>query len=73
MGNIPAGSIDGSDSSGGGALSNTIQSKMTLKSKAIKKKIGVFSRSPKIVPSLPPQQQNTLQTDALGNPFNSFG
>ena len=49
---LPRGSIDGSDSSGG--VGNGGSQNKLGKSKAIKKKIGMQSKSPKIMPSMPP-------------------
>lgn len=44
------GSIEGSESSGTHGKLQLLKQQ----SKSIKKKIGVFSKSPKIIPSLPP-------------------
>ena len=44
------GSIEGSESSGTHGKLHLLKQQ----SKPIKKKIGVFSKSPKIIPSLPP-------------------
>jgi hypothetical protein len=51
---VPRGSIEGSDSSGGGVAGNGGNQNIMGKSKAIKKKLCIQSKSPKILPSLPP-------------------
>jgi hypothetical protein len=61
---IPRGSIEGSDSSGSAPGNGVNQNKMG-KSKTIKKKMGMLSKSPKILPSLPPTSQNM-------DPFGTF-
>lgn len=59
----PRGSIEGSESSSGAAGNGCSQGKMG-KSKAIKKKMGLQSKSPKILPSAPHSQMDV---------FGSFG